>query len=142
MPNIGRHIPERAEQPPRIIIVDDDNILRENIAEILSESGYITRQAATGAEAANLIASEFFDLIITDIFMPDTDGIELIRKLHETDKKIRVLAMTGYSGDVDYLEIAEALGARHTLRKPFRSRELLNIVAQCLGEPPISFTES
>lgn len=141
MPNVRGHTPEESEQRPRVIIVDDDNALRENIAEILSESGYVTWQAATGAEAVNLIATESFDLIITDIFMPDSDGIELIRKLNETDKEIRVLAISGYSGDVDYLEIAEALGARHTLRKPFRRHELLNVVAQCLNEPPLALTE-
>ena len=138
MPSVGGH----TERQPRIMIVDDDGILRENIAEILSETGYEIHQATTGEEAVNLIALESFELIVTDIFMPDIDGIELIRKLLKRDNATRVLAMTGHSGDVDYLEVAEALGARHTLRKPFRSQELLDAVTQCLSELSIPLKES
>jgi CheY-like chemotaxis protein len=142
LPSVGEHTSGSADQQPRIMIVDDDEVLRENIAEILSETGCETHQATTGVEAVKMIATVSFDLIVTDIFMPDLDGIELIRKLHETDKATRVLAITGYSGDVDYLEVAEELGARRTLRKPFRSQELLDTVAQCLSEQPIPLRES
>ena len=94
-----------------IIIADDDELLREKIVEILVEVGYSVRAASTGAEAQEQYEAEPADLVITNIFMPDMDGIELVRAFFNSGENIRLMAMSGHVGDVDYLEIANALGA-------------------------------
>ena len=119
-----------------IIIADDDELLRENIVEILVEVGYSVRAASTGAEAQEQYEAEPADLVITNIFMTDMDGIELVRTFFDSGENIRLMAMSGHVGDVDYLEIANALGAAQTLRKPFRKMDFLNTVESCLLQPP------
>ena len=116
-----------------IIIADDYDLLRENIVEILVAVGYSVRAASTGAEAQEQYEAEPADLVITDIFMPDMDGIELVRAFFDSGENIRLMAMSGH---VDYLEIANALCAAQTLRKPFRKMDFLNTVESCLLQPP------
>lgn len=116
---------DTADKSYRIIVVDDDETLRQNIAEILRENGHVIFHAATGTDALHILANEEIDLIMTDIFMPDMDGIELIRNIRLANDETRILAMSGYEGDVDYLEIAGILGAAPILRKPFRQSEML-----------------
>ena len=118
-----------------IIVADDDDLLRENIVEILVEAGYSVRAASTGAEAQEQYEAEPADLVITDIFMSDMDGIELVRAFFDSGENIRLMAMSGH---VDYLEIANALGAAQTRRKPFRKMDFLNTVETCLSQPPRS----
>ena len=74
--------------------------------------------------------------------MPDMDGIELVRRLHEKVGDTRLLAMSGHVGDVDYLEVANALSACMTLRKPFRSRELIEAVEHCLNASKKSLADA
>lgn len=126
---------KKSTAPLSIILADDDDLLRTNIAEILTQAGYLVREAKTGAEAAEIFTETPSDLIITDVFMPDMDGIELTRQLRTTGIKTRLLAMTGYIGDVDYLDIIQGLGANATLRKPFRSKNLLEMVDACFAKP-------
>lgn len=133
---------ESNDAPHAILIVDDDELLRTNAAEILVDAGYLVEQAGTGQEAAEMLDDKRKDLVITDIFMPDMDGIELVRHLHGKAGDTRLLAMSGYVGDVDYLEAAEALGACMTLRKPFRSQELIEAVEHCLNTPDKSLADS
>ena len=118
-----------------IIVVDDDDELRAIMADVLTEAGYAVREASSGAEAVKSLNSSPSDLIISDIFMPDMDGIELTRTLYQSGVQIRLLAISGHVGDVDYLGAAKALGATQILRKPFKSNELLAAVESCLSEP-------
>jgi len=133
---------EQRNRAPAILVVDDDDLLRSNVAEVLTEAGYEVEEARTGLEAATMLESTPRDLVITDIFMPDMDGIELVRALHRSAGDTRLLAMSGHIGEVDYLEIAQVLGACRTLRKPFRSRELVEAVEHCLQSPKSSLAES
>ena len=118
-----------------IIVADDDDLLRENIVEILVVAGYSVRAACIGAKAQEQYEAEPADLVITETFMPDMDGIELVRAFFDSRENIRLVAMSGHVGDVDYLEIANALGAAQTLRKPFRKMDFLNTVETCLSQP-------
>lgn len=118
-----------------IIVVDDDDELRGIMTDVLEEAGYAVREASSGAEAVESLNSRPSDLIISDIFMPDMDGIELTRTLFKSGVRTRLLAISGHVGDVDYLSAAKALGATRTLRKPFKSGELLAAVESCLSEP-------
>ena len=77
-----------------IIIADDDDLLRENIVEILIEVGYSVRAASTGAEAQEQYEAEPADLVITNIFLPDMDGIELVRAFFDSGENTRLMAMS------------------------------------------------
>ena len=121
-----------------ITVTDDDDLLRKNIFEILVEAGYSVRAESTGAEAQEKYEAEPANLVITDNSMPDIDGIELVRAFSDSGENIRLIAMSGHVGDVYYLEIANALGAAHTLRKPFRKLDYLNTVETYLSQPPRS----
>ena len=121
-----------------VTVADDDDLLRKNIVEILVDAGYSVRAASPGAEAQEQYEAEAAKLVITDISMPDMDGIELVRAFSDSGENIRLLAMSGHVGDVDYLEIANALGAAHTLRKPFRKMDFLNTVEIYSSQPPRS----
>ena len=118
-----------------ITVADDDDLLRKNIVKILVEAGYSVRAASTGAEAQEQYEAEPANLVITDISMPGIDGIELVRAFFNLGENIRLMAMSGHVGDVDYLEIANALGVAHTLRKPFRKMDFLNTVKTYLSQP-------
>ncbi len=117
----------------RILVVDDDDVLLEIVAQILVEAGYSVVTASDGVEAAARFRVEAFDLIITDLVMPNREGIETIIELRKTSPQTPVIAMSGgVLGSTSYLKLAERLGARRTLRKPFNSAELLGAVSALL----------
>ena len=121
------------DAPATIIVADDDDSLRSLITTVLTRAG-------DDVDLSPLTANPS-DLIITDVLMPNMDGIQLIRKLYDSGLPVRILAVTGFAGDVDYLEIAELLGALRTLRKPFRNHELLAAVEASLSMPARSLRE-
>ncbi len=116
---------------PRILVVDDEPDLRECMCDVLSMAGYETESAENGVSAIEKISGNVPDLIITDIIMPEKEGIEMIIKLKSDYKdKIKIIAMSG-GGKIppeDYLCTAELLGVDKTLKKPFNVEELLNTV--------------
>jgi len=121
-----------------ILLIDDDENLRTITAEILRSAGHTTDTAGDGRAGLALYKAKLHDLVITDIVMPDMDGLELIDKLRQTEPRPRVIAMSGghrFSKPV-YLPTAKRLGAERTLAKPARPDVLLQIVADVLAEPP------
>lgn len=116
-----------------ILIVDDEKAVRDFVAEILTESGYSIQEARDGREALSILKQSEIDLIITDIVMPDIEGIELIRKVKNNyQQAIRIIAMSGgkIADAYVYLKIAHKIGADVLLEKPFTVEELLNAVNQ------------
>ena len=118
-----------------ILIIDDDPIMREALAEILEMEGYGVRKAANGSAglaAARLAAPA---LVITDIHMPETNGAMVIAKLKEQYPAVPVIAISGLfnSGHGLDAEAAIALGAARALAKPFKCGDLLRAVADLLG---------
>lgn len=114
----------------RILIIDDDLNMRETINEILSSDDYEIKLASDGKEGLTLHKQEAFDLIITDIIMPDMDGIEVIIELKKKHPGTKIIAISGggyYYAD-DYLETARALGADKVIEKPFENKELIETV--------------
>jgi CheY-like chemotaxis protein len=95
----------------------------------LESEGYEVQEASGGKEALQSYARSPPDLILTDIVMPDTEGIELIMKIRISDPNLKIIAMSGSN----YLDIAEKLGADHLLAKPFSNKALLNAVKATLG---------
>jgi CheY-like chemotaxis protein len=118
-----------------LLVIDDDAGVREVIRLYLDGSGHRVIEAKDGYAGIKAFAQASFDLVITDIFMPDQDGIETIRMLRKLRPTIKIIAISGgIVGDKLYLREAKSLGADCVLPKPFRRMDLLNLVNACLGE--------
>ena len=114
-----------------ILVVDDMAALRSTIRAILESDGHEVAEAENGRRAIAALAEGRFDIVMTDILMPESDGIELIRSL-SGDPNLGIIAMSGggsYISAAVSLELARASGATRILRKPFRKPELLAAVA-------------
>jgi DNA-binding NtrC family response regulator len=117
----------------RILVIDDDENLLFTIGEALTIGGHSVVTANNGIRGEKLFRAEPFDVIITDIVMPDREGLETIIVLHREYPKIPVIAITGLgTNSVLYLGIATRLGARRVLEKPFKLEDLLDAVASVL----------
>jgi|SRR5688572_3438459 len=116
----------------RILIADDNDVLIRSLAFILDEVGYSVVSASTGLEAlAHLNSSTEFSLLITDLVMPDMEGIELITLLKKSHPDLPVVAL---SGSVDGLDIAKQLGVKHTIAKPCIRSAVLKTVESALSK--------
>lgn len=112
----------------RILVVDDHPDVRESLARLLQHAGYTVDTAPNGIQALKVQAERPAHVLITDIFMPEHDGVEIITAFRKQFPATRVLAMSGDapgSAKQDYLEVAELVGAELTLRKPFPPEALL-----------------
>jgi CheY-like chemotaxis protein len=121
----------------RILVIDDDGQVRGAIRRILERAGHTVVDVADGEAGIRVHRERPTDLIITDIFMPEQDGIETIQQLRREFPGVKIIAISG--GDrtrtVDLRTDAELLGASRSLRKPFELTELLKAVNELLGEP-------
>lgn len=120
----------------QVLLIDDDDLARFAICEVLKRAGHSVTQAKNGKVGLSAQTATDFDIIITDIIMPEVEGIEVIVKLKEQSPKIPVIAISGGGriSKVDYLEIASSLGADGTLAKPFSEDELNEKISECLVE--------
>jgi DNA-binding response OmpR family regulator len=114
----------------RVLVVDDELAVRDTVTRALRRAGHEAVAVATGQAGMDTIKCGAFDAVVTDICMPERDGIELIRVLQAEQPKVPVLAISGGGGcSIDgLLPMAELLGARKTLRKPFAPAELVAAV--------------
>jgi DNA-binding response OmpR family regulator len=120
---------------PRILIIDDDPRIRAMLKKILTDSGYEIEEAEDGDEGVELFRKNPADLVITDIIMPEKDGISTIIQLKKEYPAVKIIAMSA-GGRIEaklYLESAKALGAKHSLHKGFDKNELLRVVRELLG---------
>lgn len=117
-----------------ILVIDDDASVREVVSEMLRLEGHEVTIAENGREAIPLLAANRFDLVITDLIMPEKEGIETISEIRRTDSKIPIVAISGGGrlGPGDYLETARYIGADATLAKPFARQELLATIEALL----------
>jgi DNA-binding NtrC family response regulator len=116
-----------------ILVVDDDSQMRRLLARILTGAGYTVHEATNGKHGIERFAQVRPALVITDIVMPDMEGIELIQALHQTAPTIPILAISGRSHHALYLRAATTLGAMAALEKPFDADKLLSVVERLLG---------
>ncbi|MCE3223174.1 MAG: Signal transduction response regulator, receiver domain [Nitrospira sp.] len=123
-----------------ILIIDDDAALREVLRVGLEAAGHTVRDMKNGREGIRAFRKAPCDLVITDIYMPERDGLELIEALRRTHPHVKIMAMSGASGTMDYLNKARLLGAVMVMQKPFVISALLNAVAELIREaiPPVS----
>jgi CheY-like chemotaxis protein len=119
----------------KILVIDDDAGVRSVISDILAPSGHSVVTAENGRRGLALFLSDPPDLVITDIMMPEQDGIETLREiLHARwDAKVIVISGGGRSDNTDFLESARLLGAADIVAKPFDPDDLLRRVDHCLA---------
>jgi len=119
-----------SDRTPRILIVDDNKEFQDYVATLLQREGYETATADDGDQALSLVSVREFDLIISDMFMPNKDGLEFITALKSMRRGIPVIGMSGRvkGPSQPFLTAAEAFGAIRTFVKPFEPREFLDCV--------------
>jgi DNA-binding response OmpR family regulator len=119
----------------RILIVDDDEVTRGILCDLLEIEGYFPSEADDGKIGVRLHKKEPFDLIITDIIMPETEGLEVIRKCRQISPQVKIIAISG-GGRIDaenYLNMAEKLGANLSFTKPFSKEDMINGIRKLIG---------
>lgn len=119
----------------RVLVIDDDPLVRATLRAILDGAGYEVVLASDGLDGLAEFRRQRADLVITDIVMPDMEGIETIRQLRAQKPPVPILAISGGGRGVslDYLRMAEQLGATESLSKPFEADDFLAAVERCLG---------
>jgi len=116
-----------------ILLIDDEESVRMLCQTALERAGYRVLTAESGQNGLRLLQHQEVDLILVDIFMPETDGLDLIPRLRATRPTSKIIAMSGGSWEWDYLDSAKQLGANDTLKKPFSQQELLDVVSSQLN---------
>jgi len=115
-----------------ILIIEDDERIRELLRTFLEAAGYLVVDAENGAVGIKKYRENTIDLVITDLIMPEKEGIETIRELKALNPQVKIIAMSG-GGVLDpeeYLSIAKRLGVLQTLAKPFSREEIVTAVNQ------------
>lgn len=118
----------------RILVIDDDVNVRELLRQVLEGEKHAVWEAADGRHAMRLVEESQFDLIITDILMPERDGIEVIRQVSQRNPHAKIIALSGggaYLG-LDVLNTAKDFGAVEAIAKPFDVNTLLHLVKTVL----------
>ena len=113
-----------------ILIIDDEETVREMISTMLRHAGYEVHEAADGTEGMALYRHAPTDLVIADVEMPGKGGLEVIEELRDEFPEVKIIAIAGYNPS--RLDDALALGAAHTFRKPFAMAEFLQAVESVL----------
>jgi CheY-like chemotaxis protein len=109
--------------PPTVLVVEDDDALRQLLQEYLQGSGFTCLSAASAPEAQAILSREKIDLVVSDIRMPGKNGVELMQETHRIFFDIPFILMTGYSSEYSYEDVINA-GASDFIAKPFSPDEL------------------
>jgi len=117
----------------RVLLIEDDPGVRTTVERLLSSAGHKVILAADGREGVRLFRANPADLVITDLVMPNQDGIETIIALTREFPKVPIIAMSGGSAKEGMLSASALLGAVAVLEKPFSNEDLLDAVRQALG---------
>jgi CheY-like chemotaxis protein len=143
MPAAPTTPPSPSATLPRILLIDDEAPVLHTLQLLLEESGYAVTVARNGKDGVTAFRTLRPDLVLTDIIMPDQEGIETIMQIRRDCPDARIIAMSGGGriGNSDFLAIASALGANATIAKPFDIDDLLILVQRTLAEPPAAETQ-
>jgi len=125
-------------EPPAstILVVDDDPDLLQSLRVLLESYDYQVIMASNAAAAVAAVSEQGPDLVLTDIYMPDADGFELINALRQHNLSVPVIAMSGGGrvGSYDNLSIATHLGAAAVIDKPFSNASLIDTIERVLAD--------
>ena len=116
----------------QILVMDDDPGMRAMLDQILKLYGYDVVLAANGKEGLELFRSRKVDLVISDLYMPEKEGLETIKEIHRDSPEVPIIAMSGKQGKTSLLSVAQHFGAARILVKPFNPQDLLTAVEEVL----------
>lgn len=122
----------------KLLLVDDDADVRYALGKYLRRAGHEVVEAGDGKAALSLLKDHAFDTIVTDIIMPEADGIELVMAIRKRNPDLPIIAISGGSrlGSFNYLPMVAGLGAKVVLPKPIDPDVLLAAVDKVTGHPP------
>jgi len=117
-----------------ILIVDDDEDLRPMLVSVLVDAGHEVRSAGDGGVALRLLKQAPADLVVTDLVMPEKEGLELIQEVRQLFPHLKVIAMSGgvWGPRHNFLPVASRLGADRVLAKPFSVHTFMDLVSEVL----------
>lgn len=120
----------------RVLIIEDDDFVQKMLKQTFERAGYEVATAPNGRIGINLYQSNPFDVVITDLIMPDMEGIETITHLRKSHPGVKVIAISGGGRNKpdEYLHMAEKLGAARTFAKPVNRQQLLKAVEELVPE--------
>jgi CheY-like chemotaxis protein len=118
-----------------ILVIDDDVQFRRMLRQVLGREGYEVVEASNGKEGMDLFRAEPTDLVISDILMPEQEGLQTVRELRREFPKVKIIVVSGggSGGTMNFLNAAKLLGAQRTLWKPFDLDELRQAVREVLN---------
>lgn len=131
----GPDSPSTSAQARRILVIDDDEMLRGMLVQTLERAGYQVIEAPHGEAGLKLFRADPADLVITDLIMPEKEGVETMLELRRDYPHLPIIVVSGGSraSGRDYLPIARQLGVRCALAKPFSRQEILDAIREALG---------
>lgn len=123
-----------ARDKTTVLVIDDEQLIRLQIRSALELEGFVVHEAANGNEGLARMAAARADVVITDILMPDKEGIETILELRRSYPGVKIIAISGggRTGNKDFLHTAKHLGADRILAKPFGLADLLGLIRELL----------
>lgn len=119
-----------------ILVVDDDDMFRAMLCETLKTAGYEVFEAENGRVAMKFVRSTNLDLVVTDLIMPEQEGIETIREIKRLYPELKIIAVSGgmIGGNMDFLPIAEHMGASRIFKKPIDRKAFISAVSELVGK--------
>ncbi len=120
----------------RILLIDDEETFRGTLAKILQREKHEVTTSANGVEALKLVVNGKFDLVITDLVMPEKEGLETILEVRKILPELKIIAISGggRGSAYDYLKIASKMGADKTLAKPFTKADITLAIGELVGK--------
>ena len=119
----------------RILVIDDDPAVRSMLSDLLQRAGFEVVQGSDGREAMTALREKPIDIVITDIIMPEKEGLETIQELQQEFPEVKIIAISGGGrvGPRTYLSMAKSFGAQRTFEKPFNNDEIIQAVQELLA---------
>ena len=127
-----------SEENKKILLVEDDKNIRDAIARFLNMAGYKVVTAEDGNIGLEMINSEHFDLIITDVVMPGIEGVEFIYRAKQINDSIPIVVMSGHTFGKESFEVARELGAVAAFEKPFNLKHFGEEIKKIIGDWTVS----
>ena len=125
---------------PHILVIDDESLVTASLRILLEAKGHTVVTADCGRTGVEAVAEGLFDVVLCDVFMPEMDGLETIRAIHQRDATVPVIVISGFTfrdtsaPAPDFLAMATELGAACSLRKPFRPSDVVAAVEGCIAK--------
>jgi CheY-like chemotaxis protein len=119
-----------------VLVIDDETLVRATVARMVEREGHRVLQASNGVEGLNIYKRERVDLVVCDIIMPEKEGIETIGELRRKNPTLKIIAISGggRTENVDFLGMAQRLGADYVLAKPFGRDEFTTLLRKSIED--------